>query len=58
MNAEEFYQLMEDPARLSEKTLPQLKQIVDESPYFQVARMLYLKNLSVLNDVRFNAELK
>ena len=58
MNAEEFYQLMEDPARLSEKTLPQLKQIVDEFPYFQVARMLYLKNLSVLNDVRFNAELK
>ena len=49
---------MENPALLTEDTLQQLKQIVDEFPYFQIARMLYLKNLAVLNDIRFGAELK
>ena len=58
MKADDLYRLMENPALLTEETLPQLKQIVDEFPYFQIARMLYLKNLSVLNDIRFGAELK
>lgn len=58
MKAADLYRLMENPALLTEETLPQLKQIVDEFPYFQIARMLYLKNLAVLNDIRFSAELK
>ena len=58
MKAADLYRLMENPALLTEDTLPQLKQIVDEFPYFQIARMLYLKNLAVLNDIRFSVELK
>ena len=58
MKAADLYRLMENLALLTEETLPQLKQIVDEFPYFQIARMLYLKNLAVLNDIRFSAELK
>ena len=58
MKATDLYRLMESPALLTEDTLQQLKQIVDEFPYFQIARMLYLKNLAVLNDIRFGAELK
>lgn len=58
MKAADLYRLMENPALLTEETLPQLKQIVDEFPYFQIARMLYLKNLAVLNDIRFSVELK
>lgn len=58
MKAADLYRLMENPALLTEETLPQLKQIVDEFPYFQIARMLYLKNLAALNDIRFGAELK
>ena len=58
MKAADLYRLMENPALLTEDTLQQLKQIVDEFPYFQIARMLYLKNLAVLNDIRFGAELK
>ena len=52
MKAADLYRLMESPALLTEDTLQQLKQIVDEFPYFQIARMLYLKNLAVLNDIR------
>ena len=58
MKAADLYQLMENPTLLTEETLPQLKQIVEEFPYFQIARMLYLKNLAVLSDIRFSAELK
>ena len=58
MKAADLYQLMDNTTLLTEETLPRLKQIVDEFPYFQIARMLYLKNLAVLNDIRFSAELK
>lgn len=58
MKAADLYQLIEDPSLLTKETLPQLKQIVDEYPYFHIARILYLKNLAVLNDIRFAAELR
>jgi hypothetical protein len=49
---------MADPSKLSTGTLPELKQIVADFPCFQVARMLYLKNLAVLDDIRLEVELK
>jgi hypothetical protein len=49
---------MKDPSKLSDKTLSELKQIVADFPYFQIARMLYLKNLAVLDDIRMEVELK
>ncbi|MDR1645527.1 MAG: hypothetical protein LBS05_06880 [Tannerellaceae bacterium] len=49
---------MEDISLLNNETLPELKQVVDDYPYFHTARMLYLKNLAILNDVRFGVELK
>lgn len=58
MKAEDLYRLLDNPDRLDGDTLPLLRQIVDEFPYFQVARMLYLKNLAVLDDIRFRTELK
>ena len=58
MTCEELYQLMNAPAKLSEKTLPELKQIAEDFPYFHAVQMLYLKNLQVTNDLRLNIELK
>lgn len=58
MKATDIYQFMENPSLLTEDTLPQLKRIVEEFPCFPVARMLYLKNLAILNDIRFGDELK
>jgi hypothetical protein len=49
---------MNDPSKLSDKTLPELKQVIADFPYFHAARMLYLKNLAVLNDIRLEVELK
>jgi predicted Zn-dependent protease len=49
---------MNDPSKLSDKTLQELKQIIADFPYFHAARMLYLKNLAVLNDIRLDVELK
>lgn len=58
MNAKELYQLMDNPMLLDDKTLVELKQIVNDFPCFNVARMLYLKNLSTQKDIRFRTELK
>ena len=58
MDAAKLYHLMGDASLLNKDTLPRLKQLVEEYPYFQTARMLYLKNLAMLNDVQFGVELK
>ncbi|MDR2811321.1 MAG: hypothetical protein LBB84_12360 [Tannerellaceae bacterium] len=57
MDATELYRFMEDASLLNKDTLPGLKQLVDDYPYFQTARMLYLKNLAMLNDIQFGVEL-
>jgi hypothetical protein len=49
---------MKDPSKLSDRTLPELQQIVTFFPYFHAARMLYLKNLGVLGDIRLDVELR
>jgi hypothetical protein len=49
---------MNCPANLSDQTLPGLKQIVADFPYFHAARMLYLKNLAILEDICLQVELK
>lgn len=58
MNLEDLYRFMEEPSLLTKESLPELQQIVDDFPYFHTARMLYLKNLAVLSDIRFGSELK
>jgi hypothetical protein len=49
---------MEDATLLSKETLTELRGLLDDYPYFSVARMLYLKNLAMLEDVRLDRELK
>ena len=40
------------PERLDKETLPHLCRLVDAYPYFQPARLLYLRNLYQLHDAR------
>ncbi|MDR1114874.1 MAG: hypothetical protein LBL33_01730 [Tannerella sp.] len=58
MTSAEMYQWMANPSLLTKSSLFELKQMVDEFPYFHAVRMLYLKNLAVLDDVRLGKELK
>lgn len=51
-------ELIADPSRLDKMTLQELKQIVDNYPFFQTARLLYVANLHKLRDPQFNKELK
>lgn len=58
MTSREIYELMDNPSSLSADTLSGLKQVVDDFPYFHTARMLYLKNLALVDDIRFASALK
>ncbi|MBW6534843.1 MAG: tetratricopeptide repeat protein [Mariniphaga sp.] len=58
MNKETFYNLIENPALLNSETLPELKKITEEYSFFQVAWLLYLKNLQIAGHPDFDAELK
>ncbi len=58
MKKTEFFDLVAEPSLLNDVSLNSLNEIVDEFPWFQSARMLLVKNLHVLDHVRFNGELK
>lgn len=57
MSGEDLYQMMEDPQSLTKDTVDELRHLIEDYPYFQVARMLYLKNLILTNDTSFLPEL-
>lgn len=58
MTSDKLYQLMENPEQLSAETLPELRQLMADFPYFHTVKLLYLKNLSELKDIRYSTELK
>lgn len=58
MNRQTFLKLVENPTLLSEDTLVGLASIVADYPFFQAGRMLYVKNLSVLDSLKYNSALK
>jgi len=57
MNITEFYNYIKHPDLLNELTLNELNEVLQRYPFFQAARMLYLKNLALLNDDRYNTAL-
>jgi len=58
MTANEIFKLTKSPELLNGDTLLQLKSLVEEYPYFQTIRMLYLKNMQVEKDLSFPMELR
>ena len=58
MTCTELYEWIADPSQLTKSSLQDLRQMMEDYPYFHAARMLYLKNLAVLKDVRLERELK
>ena len=58
MKKTEFFDFVAQPNLLNEESLSALNEVVAEFPWFQSARMLLVKNLHVIDHVRFNGELK
>ena len=58
MTSAQLYQWIEHPETLSQESLYELRILVARYPYFQSLRLLYLKNLYLLHDVTFGAELR
>lgn len=58
MNKTEFFDYVSNPGLLNKETVSSLNEIIEEYPWFQTARMLLVKNLHLIDHVRFNSELK
>jgi len=58
MNRTQFLDLLHSPENLNEQSAIQLKELLNEFPYCQSARMLYVKNLQKENDIYFGSQLK
>ena len=58
MTRDQLLRYMENSAILSERTIGELREILDEFPYFQTAHLLYTRNLQSENNFRFAGQLK
>ena len=48
-----IHELIQHPERLDKDTLYGLRELVARYPYFQAARLLFLRNLFLLHDASF-----
>lgn len=58
MNRHHIIEIVRHPHLLNEQTLSDIRIILDEYPFFQAARMLWINNLHILDHIRYNNELK
>jgi len=58
MTQQHLYEWIRHPEQLNRETLYELRTLLAHYPYFQTARLLYLKNLYLLHDITFGDELR
>ena len=58
MNLEQFTDLMKDSKNIDQNVSGALNLIIQEHPYFQTARALYLKGLKDNQSFKYNSEIK
>ena len=58
MTSVNLEQWIQHPETLNRDTLYELRNMLARYPYFQSLRLLYLKNLYILHDINFGAELR
>ena len=58
MNTSDFTYLLHNPSALDKDKVSEMSAIIDEFPYFQSARAIYLKGLKDLGSFKYNQELK
>ncbi|HEY5500116.1 MAG TPA: tetratricopeptide repeat protein [Bacteroidales bacterium] len=57
MDFDNLIKWLKNPDLLNRESLSELRTMLDEYPCFAILRLLYLKNLLVLKDLRFSKEL-
>jgi len=58
MIREQFLKYMRSPDSLDDKSLGELDEIIRDYPYFQTARLLYVRNLKNLDNIKYEDRLK
>ena len=58
MNQTDFTYMLQNPQVVTHQQTEAIKSIIDEFPYLQSARALYLKGLKDLSSIEYNQELK
>lgn len=58
MNKEKFLSQLENPSLLNAESITELKNIIQDFPYFSSARLLYTKNLQKEKSIYLDATLK
>ncbi len=58
MNRQTFIELLEHPFDMDISQAKEIRGVIEEYPYFQSARVIYLKALKDLESFRYNHELK
>ena len=58
MNTKSFTEILKNPQQVSSENTAAIKMIIDEYPYFQAARAVYLKGLKDKDSFKYNTELK
>ena len=58
MNTTEFTALLQQPDKIAKTHIGSIASIIEEFPYFQSARALYLKGLNSSKSFKYNQELK
>lgn len=57
MKNDQFIKYLKQPELLDQSSVMELKEIIDDYPFFPAARMLYLRNLRNINSYKFEQEL-
>ena len=58
MTRDQMLRYLDDPSALNERTLGELREILDEYPYFQTGHLLYVRNLQNESNFRYSGQLK
>ncbi|RED50356.1 hypothetical protein [Seonamhaeicola aphaedonensis] len=58
MNSSDFTNILQHPQEITHQQTEAIKSVIDEFPYFQSARAVYLKGLKNQSSFKYNQELK
>src|SRR5688572_8217586 len=58
MDRRRFIDFMEKPELLNADSISSINEVIGQFPYFQTPRLLMLKSLHKINNIRYNKELK